>query len=331
MESQGPQGMNGFNEEQDKQRQEQQFKMMKQNLKQFSREITNMQKKVKQMGSRLKKLGVGMPPELVTALAEAPAAVKALEKASTFEEVEEGIGAAEDIAMVLQEWGPKLGEIERFATMLKQIDKDVKSMASTMKRLQTSAKRKLELQEPLAELGELWRAMQGYATEAKALAKTDPEAGQEKLDSFYDNTEEFWNQVSFIDMVSNMSKGLSKAKTELSRAERRVAALAKKKGMDPEAVAQAKEIVVNLKDLYNQLKRLIAAKPIDYEALAASAEEYWDIMQEFENMMAAYGDRIYMPKVNTGKGVNVVIPEGFIMQNTYPSAMPQVPTGNEPG
>ncbi|MFA4872540.1 MAG: hypothetical protein WC659_01235 [Patescibacteria group bacterium] len=321
----GLEKMNGFDEEQEKQRQEQQFKMMKQNLKQFSKEITNMQKKVKQMESRLKKLGVGIPPELVTALAEAPAAVKALEKASTFEEVEEGIGAAEDIAMVLQEWGPKLGEIERFATMLKQIDKDVKSMASTVKRLQASAKRKPELQGPVAELEATWSAMQGSAVEAKALAKSDPESGQEKLDSFYDSTEEFWNQVSYIDMVSNVSKGLAKAKTELSRADRRVAALAKKKGIDPDAVAQAKAIVVNMKDLYNELKGLISAKPIDYEAVGASAEEFWDVMQEFENMMAAYGDRTYMPKVSTGKGVNVVIPEGFIMQNTYSSPAPQTP------
>ncbi|MEW6610761.1 MAG: hypothetical protein AB1352_04030 [Patescibacteria group bacterium] len=318
-------------EEEQQRRQEEQFKMMKRGMDQFVRGVSEMQKYVNRMKSKLVRLGVSIPPELENALTRAPELVKKIKSAKSVEEVESVVGDMEDVAMVMQDWGPRLGDLERLGNMIKQSDQKIKKMQSALKRAQNAAKKKLELSEPVAELQSLFDVMKQLLGDAKAFAKTDPDAALDKLDEFYGNMEEYWNHVSFVDMLTNMQKGLSQAKNQIAASERKLKSLERAKKLDTETVAYLRAMLTEIKDKVPALQSLLKQRPVDYDEVRSLGEELWDKVQEFENTMALYGQNYYLPIIKGGQGVNFEAPQGFIMQDYTPSVMPQVPMGNEPG
>jgi uncharacterized phage infection (PIP) family protein YhgE len=291
---------------------EEQFRRMKQNINQFVKGIDQMQRQVKRMQAKLKQSGVAIPPELMNALAKAPELINKLRAAKTFEEAESLMEDIQDIGQVMQDWGPRLGELEQLGSMLKNINSDVRRMQTAFKRINVQVKKKPILQEPVTELENLLGTMTAMATEAKALAKTDPEAALDKVSEFYANSEEYWNQISYLDMLTNLTKGLSQATNHLKQAERRIKALERRKGINPEMLAELKAILAELKERLPQLKEYLKQRSVDFEELKAAGEDFWDKSVQFENLMAEIGEGTYMPKVKSGQGVNIVVPEGFI-------------------
>ena len=285
--------------------------MMKEGMNQFAKGVTQMTKFVNQMKTKLAKSGVGIPAELTNALTAAPALVAKLKASKDMDEFQELMGDMQDIGMIMQEWGPKLGELQRLVHMIKNLDRDVKSMRANFTRVQKAAKKRPELAEPLAEVGALFNDMVKRVAEIKALAKTDPEGALDLVQEFYSDTEEFWNQVSFLDMVSNVTRGLTQANRQIRQIESKIRTMEKKKGVDKEMIATLKEMVAAVKAALPELKAAMAARPVDYEEVRFLAEDFWMQLQDLQNMMADKGQSFYMPTVKQGQGINVVIPEGF--------------------
>jgi len=311
---QGPgMGQNmGPSEEEQQKMQEKQFQQMKKGTDQFAKGVTQMQKFVAKMKTTLAKSGVGIPAELTNALAKAPELVAKLKASKDMDEFQELMGDMQDIGMIMQDWGPKLGELQRLASMIKNLDKDIKNMRTNFTRVQKAAKKRPELAEPLIEAETMFSDMTKRVAEIKELAKTDPESAMDLVDEFYGNTEEFWNQISFLDMVSNMTKGLTQANTQIKQIETKIRAMAKAKGADQEMIATLKEMVAAVKAALPELKAAMAVRPVDYEEVKMLAEDFWMQLQDLQNMMADEGQSFYMPNVQQGQGINVNIPEGFI-------------------
>lgn len=284
---------------------------MKKGTNQFAKGVTQMTKFVNQMKTKLAKSGVGIPAELTNALAKAPELIAKLKSSKNMDEFQELMGDMQDIGMTMQEWGPKLGELQRLVDMMKNLDKDVKNMRTNFTRVQKAAKKRPELAEPLKDVEAMFNDMAKAVADVKALAKTDPEGALDLVDEFYGNTEEFWNQLSFLEMVSNMTRGLTQANTQIRQIESRIRTMEKRKGADKEFIALLKEMVAAVKAALPELKAAMATRPIDYEEVKILAEDFWMQLQDLQNTMADQGQSFYMPTVKQDAGINVVIPEGF--------------------
>ena len=325
-------GQNGseniMSEEQQRQNQDQQFKMMKKGIDQFARGVKDMQKYISRIKTKLARVGVNIPPELENALNRAPELITKFKNAKSVEEVESLMADMEDIAYVMQDWGPRLGDLERLGEMIKQADQQVKKMQSALKRAQNAAKRKTELVEPVIELETLFNELKALNADTKVLAKTDPESALDKIDEFFGNMEEYWNQVSFVDMITNLQKGLSSAKSQIAAAERRLKSLERTKKVDAQTIAELKDMLAEIKAKLPELQTLMKQKPIDYDAIQALGEELWDNVQMFENTMALYGQSNYLPILKTNSGVKFEAPQGFISSPNQ--SIPTMEPSNQP-
>ncbi len=298
-------------EEREKRIDEERFRMMKKGIEQFSRGVKQMQAMVKRMEPKLVKMGVAVPPELKAALAKAPEIIEKIKKAQTADELEELIEEIQDVGDAMQEWGPRFGDLMRLGEMLKRAGNDVKQLDRALKRITPYAKKNPAVADAVAEAAEIANAIKTALTEAKELAKTDPESALEKIeDDFWGRMEEFWNNIALIDMVQNLSKGLNQGKTEIRRAEQRIKTLERKKA-DSAVIAELK---VSLDDIKGQMKEVEAVskvKPVDLDELRAAAEELWGMVQEFENRMAEIGEGYYQPTVKRGADVAFELPDAF--------------------
>jgi hypothetical protein len=309
---------NGPSEEETRRMQEQQFQMMKRNMQQFVRGIEQMQKSVNAMKKKLAKKGIGLPAELTNALAKAPALIAKLRAAKNSEEFEDAMGDIQDIAATIQEWGPRLGELDRLADMLTNVTRDIRNMEREYKRVRKLVVKKAELADAVAELDAAFAAMKSQIAEAKTLAKTDPEEALLAVEDFYGNTEEFWNQVSFLNMMSNLSKGLAEANRRIKSAEQIIRRLERQK-VAADVIAELKTALSEIKANYGALQRLIKQKPIDFDEVRSAAEDFWQQSRDFENLLAQQGQSQYMPMVQKSAGVNIVVPQGFISAPATPA------------
>jgi len=190
-----------------KEQERQQFKMMKQNIKQFEREMKRMTQYVTSMEKRLKRQNIGLPQELQNALTEIPGLTAQLKAAEDFEQFEEAMSKMQDVMMVIQDWSGRLHELEQLGQMLKDVQRQVNDMYRSFKQLQARLKRRPELQEELKSLEAMVGVMSRRVTDAKALAKTDSEEALNKVREVFDNTEEFWSEYQFLQMVSDLLQG----------------------------------------------------------------------------------------------------------------------------
>ena len=194
---------------------------------------------------------------------------------------------------------------------IRHADREVKNLDRNVKRVQVYGTRNKALQEQVNELKIIAATMVKTVAEVKQLAKTDPGSALEKVEiDFYDRMEEFWNLVAEIDMVQNLSRGLSQARREISRNEQKVRTLERSKKVDAETVAELKNFIAELKELLADVQNLSKARASAQEIMYA-AEELWALFSEFENRMADLGQGFYDPNVKRGEDVSFRLRDSF--------------------
>lgn len=304
-------GQNDNDEEQQKRMDEERLKQMKRGLSQFSRGVDQMTKMVARMEKQFKGT-VGIPAELKAALERAPQLMAKIKAATSLDELEEVNEEVMDVGETMQEWGPRLGDLQRLSEMLKRSSQEIKRVERKSKSILSRANKKTELVEAVVKANELLAGMKQAISDAGVLAKTDPEAALEKIeDGVFGMMEEYWNQVQFLEMVQNMSKGLKEAKLKISSTEKRISALSRSKKTSAELVGNLKAAVTELKGKLAEVNALAKSRPIDQEALREAGEGLWESFSELENMMAEAGDSSYMPQVKGGPNMQFEMPEGF--------------------
>ncbi len=309
-------GPGGPSEEQMKQMDEMRFKQMKQGMGQFAKGVKMMKTSVNKIKTKLQKCGVGLPEELSNALSAADGMVTKIQEAETADALEEVIADIEDVGSVMQEWGPKLGDLTRICGMVKQAEKDLKSVNSSVTRLekQVKANKKMDLTELLGQYKQEVTLLSTALSDAKALTATDPEGALEKIeDDFYGQMDNVKNARTSVEMALNVSKGLAAAKQELRAFEQQIKKFKSKK-IDTTA---ADELLTALKAQVEGLKQLIASKDYTADDLVDKVEEVLSTKEQLSDTLDQLrGGAEYMPKVNADKGVNYnfQLPQGFEKQ-----------------
>ena len=308
----GPQGPS---EEEIKKMDERRFQDMKRGLSQFSKGAKMMKRSIAKMKAAINKCGVSIPTELENALNASDNIVGKIQAAQNADELEEIIGDVEDVGSVMQEWGPRLGDLHRLCQMLKQADKDIKQLERSVKRAEANdkANNKIDLTEIIAAYKNDINNLKEILSQVKELAKSDPEAALEKLeDDFYGQMDNARNNQTAIDMALNASRGIRDASREIKNYEKQINTLKRKKIN----TAEAEELLGRLKTQIDEIKNFITGS-FDPEEFMDKVEATFDSREELQDALQKIGGGPQiMPqiKVNSNYNVNVNLPDSFKKQ-----------------
>jgi hypothetical protein len=294
---------------------ERRFKDMKRGLSQFAKGIKSMKKSAAKTKAIVSKCGVSMPEELENALASADNLVGKIESAKTADELDEATESIEDVGSVMQEWGPKMGDLHRLCQMIKQGDKDLKQLERSIKRAESQDKsnKKVDLSEMIAEFKNDFNGLKSALAEVKQLAKTDPESALEKLeDDFFGQMDNVRNSERAIDMALNVLRGIKDADREMKDYQKQINSLKKKKVDTAEIQAE----LDFLKSQIAELKVLIKTK-FDPDDLVDTVEATFDAREELQDALQELGagpQMVPQIKVNKSYNTRVDLPDAFKKQ-----------------
>ena len=338
--NQGPTGRPGPSEEEIKKMDERRFQDMKRGLSQFTKGVKSMKKSITRVKTAVNKCGVNLPEELTSAMANVDNLIGRIESAKTADELDEIVGDIEDIGAVMQDWGPRMGDLHRLCQMIKQAGKDQKQLERSLKRAEARdrANKKLDLTKILANFKNDIANLSQVLAEVRELAKTDAESALEKLeDDFYGQMDNVRNNERAIDMVFNIARGIRDANREIRNIEKQINNLKRKK-VD---ISEAQELLAQLKSQVQELQVLIKGS-FDPDDLIDQVEAAFKIREQLQDLMQQLGvGPQMMPQIQGTKGYNIQInlPEAFKKQgldeeeNLQPTnPVPTNPSGgNEPG
>lgn len=309
----GKNSQQGPSEEDMKKMDEQRLKDMKRGMSQFTRSITMMKKSVAKNKITLSKCGVSIPEELTNALNSSDSLVAKINSAKTADELDEVVGDIEDVGSVMQDWGPRLGDLNRLCQMFKQADRDLKQLDRSLASYQKKNNAKMDISGILAEhktnVGDMRQAL----AQAKELAKTDPDEALTKLeDDFYGNMDNVRNSEQAIGMVLNISQGVKQAAMEIKKIEANIKNLKKKK-LDTSAI---EELTAEFKQQMAEIKTMIKTK-FDADELISKVETAFDAREQINDAMQEYGIGMMAPQIKENKSMNVQVnlPDAFKQQS----------------
>jgi len=313
---QGQGGQQGPSKEDMKKMDERRFKDMKRGLEQFSRGVKMMKKSASRMEGSINKCGVGLPEELKNALANSDNVINKIQAAQSADELEDAVGDVEDIGSVLQEWGPRMGDLQRLCQMLKQGDREMKQLERSLKRaeIRSQSNKKIDLSEIIANYKQDVENLRQALKSSKELSKTDPESAMEKIeDEFFGQMDNVRNNEMAIDMALNITRGLRDAKRELQNYQRQINSLKKKK-ID---TADVEEQLASLKTKLDEINNYLKGK-FDAEELVSLVEETFDAREKLQDDLQELGGGPQtMPqiKANNTYNVRVNLPDSFKKQD----------------
>lgn len=280
----GPDGMMGPEGEgpDEDQIQKMQIKGMFQGAKMAARGMAQGMKMMKSMLPKLQKQGITVPQELHDAIASADAFVAYMQKIKSADDIPDAdafmdkMSEMADIGSVLQEWGPRLGDLMRMGQMIKEADRRMKQMATGVKRAKTqAAKSKVDLSNLIAELDTNAEAARQALADAKA--KTDPDEKQDAIETFFDNVQNVFDSIKLIDDLKNISRAKADWTRQIKQNDALVKQLQKKKLDTSELAAKQGELKAKLTELEQALKQ----KPIDQETVVGILDEVKELQSEF--------------------------------------------------
>lgn len=303
---------NGPSEEDQKKMDEQRLKDMKRGMSQFSRSITMMKKSVAKNKTTLSKCGVSIPEELSNALNSADGLVGKINSAKTADELDEVISDVQDVGSIMQDWGPRMGDLNRLCQMFKQADRDLKQLDRSLAGYTKKNSAKIDITEILAEYKTNVDGMRQALVQAKELAKTDAEEALTKLeDEFYGNMDNTRNSEQAINMVLNISKGIRQAASDIKRIESGIKTLKKKK-LDTSAI---EALTAEFKQQMEEIKGMVKIK-FDVDDLIAKVETAFDTREQITDNLQEYGIGGMAPQIKENKSMNVQVnlPDAFKKQ-----------------
>jgi len=300
-------------EEQQKKMDEQRFKMMKQGLSQFKQGTQRMKTQVAQMEKKLSSCGVSMPEELKTAITDSQAAIPKIDAAKDATELESIMDEVSSSGQAMQEWGPKLGNLDRLCQMLKDADNQMKRMTkendAQVKRVQ--AKKNLDLSGLIVDLKDQTDQLKQALADARTESKTDPESALSTLqDGFYGSLSDRDNTRQAIEMALNVTQGLKNSDKEIKKYSSAIDRLKKQK----KDVGDLPQQLADLKSRQSDIQALLKTK-FDPSDLTDLIQEAFDIRDQIVNDLEDLGAlNDYMSQAKSSSGVQFQLPKGFGMQ-----------------
>lgn len=268
---------------------------MKRNLKNMSQNLRMFEKQIAQ----LTKQGTAVPSDVSENLSKIKATIAAVDAAKTWDEmVNAGIEDLQDLMMNLDQSRQQLEMLARWPQTIKQIDRELKQFANTLKQSKTRVngllKKGIDLSSVYADFEAAVNKLKSVRDEAAAkMSSGDAEGAFDLLQNdFYGQTGDVWEYQRTIDMMGNLGRFTSEFKQGMAGAQQTINKLKRQK-LD---TGELQDLLEQNKVKGNEVLALLKVKPIDAEAIMAGMEDLWNMKQEFENMIAELtGQETAMP------------------------------------
>ena len=314
-------------ERMEKQREEEMAKMEKQRMKQMyqgikqgSRGMATGIKQMQKMVDRMKKEGtIPVPEELTAGIAKANELItyinsfKSADAITDIDAFEEKMSEMQEAGEVMQEWGPRMGDIFRLSAMQKDVARRITQLTKDVARVKKAvAKSKFSLTDQIAELDIQVKEIQSAHAELKTVS--DLEERQVVIEDIFEKMDDIYEQIRLLDGL----RDLNRYKTEITKMvkanDRDIAAAQKKKLNIDELKEIQAEIKATVAEIEAELKKKFDAETI--EDLFSTLRELQDTFQDTTNEVFDREPNIPQVKVAPSEKVRIDLKafEGFKKQ-----------------
>ena len=260
---------------------------IKRNMKGMTRDIKTFEKQV----AKLQKQKISIPVAVTENLDKLKTILSAINKASTWQEIEEaGLEQIQESMMNLQESRQQLEILARWPQTIKDMDKQIKQLSSELKRSKTIVsrlqKQGIDMSPVYADFESAIIKLKAARDESDSKIKTGNAEGiQDALDSlqndFFDQIDDVWQNQRVIQMMSNLSRFASNFKSETKKAQQQIDRLKKKK-ID---TTELSDLLNQAKEQGNEILDLLKAKPIDEDVVSVGMMSMEELRTNFDDKM----------------------------------------------
>ena len=306
--SQNMQDSSGQQQQMDQQR----LDMMKRNLSQFVSQINRTKSQIKS----LQKQGVTIPGDLTQALSTLDSSASQIKDAQSGDDLQSVMSDMQAAMQTVQENLPKLQMAAQLPKMLKQAQKQLdmanKMYAGYVKKAKTS---KVDLTQALADFKSAIDQMQATLEQIKVTSQSDPQTAMDSLQNdFFGNMDNLQSKQQVLDISVNVRRGLAQMARELTQAQKRIKILQGKHVV----TSDLQSLIATAQDQLQQVKDLVAAQPMDPDAVMAAVQELMSTKQSFDDQMQQLtGQNDFFPQFFSAPGFSFQPPQGFMMGNTF--------------
>ncbi|MBI5466047.1 MAG: hypothetical protein HY974_02025 [Candidatus Kerfeldbacteria bacterium] len=269
------------------------LEQMKRGMKSFGSQLEKMKKRV----AKLQAAGITPPGELSTAMAKAGELIQKVQSAEAIEDVQDLMDDFQGVVETITEQMPEMERLAQFPKVLKKAKLEVAKLDKLVAKAQAAQKRaKIDMSSILETFSQKVAAEKQLVADAEALAKDkQSEDAFAKLEDFFNGLQDTYEENGKVQAVTNFSlyaqtvlKGIKAAKTQIK-------ALARRK-ID---VTELNNIITESEQKYAELKTLLAAKPIDPDAVLEALNGLEDLRTNFTDKYEELsGQQSELPGVN---------------------------------
>ncbi|TAN32166.1 hypothetical protein EPN28_04825 [Patescibacteria group bacterium] len=235
--------------------------------------------------SKLAKQKIAVPAEVSDNLAKLKALIALVKNAKTWEEVEgAGVEDMGDMFQSLDQYREQLETLSRWPQTKRDINRQIAEMERGVKRAKTMAarlaKKGVDVSANLAQFEEAVNKLKAVRDEAAG--KIEAGQGREGFDllenDFFGQTDDAWQNMKIIDMMSNLGRFASEFKRDIAEGQRMIKTLQRKK-ID---VSELQDILGNAKAKGQEILDMIKGGDVDEDMIISIMEEMETYGQEFE-------------------------------------------------
>lgn len=287
--------------EQERREQEQQDRQLK-DIKRGMSGATQGLKMFKKQLAQLAKKKIAVPTEIAETVQKIEAAVAAIQKAKTWDEVEAaGLEDLQDMFMGLDEQRQQLEMLTRWPQTVKQAQREITNMTRELKRAKSIvtklAKKGIDLSDEYGAMESAVNKLKETLGAAQAKVKEgSSESVQEAFEllenEFFGQMDDVWEANRVIQTMSNLGQFTSDFKRGIADAKRQISQL-KRQRIDTGELA---EVLAEAQAAGNEIVALLKAKPIDEDAVIEAIQGMEDFRQQFdEKARELRGEQEVMP------------------------------------
>ncbi|MDO8489967.1 MAG: hypothetical protein Q7S47_00950 [bacterium] len=271
-----------------KKQQEQQMKMMKQGAQQALKGIANLKKQISRQEGQLKKCGVGMPQEVVSAIADADALAGKIGASSDVDELQELMQDMQYSMQTVGESQQQFGMLQGMCQMLPQAtkmftqaDKKFKAVVKT-----ASKNKSIDISDLTADYQVSVDSLKMILAQVKETMTTDPEGAMQSLqEDFFQGFNEVFQKIGNIKAVSQSAKGVTALDKSLANFKKQRDKLSKK-GSD---VAELSDAIGLLESSIIDLKDIRKTKGFDPQDMMSAFEDAFSAIEDVASALDDLG------------------------------------------
>ncbi len=254
------------------------LEQMKKGLKQFGKQLT----KIKNRINVLKTKGVQPSEEMNAALTQVEEFMTKLNTVEDMESIQDDMDNFQEASQTLAEGVGEMEKLAQFPKVLSKAKLELKKLNTTLKRAQTqAAKSKIDVSDIIQAFSVQISTLNQAIVDADALFKASKaeEAFDKLSNDFFDKIGDAYEEFNKIQAITNFAKYAGEVKRGLAQAKAQVRALERKK-ID---ATELKSIISQSEQKYEGLKQLLAAKPLDIDAVETALDELENLRSDFSN------------------------------------------------